>query len=82
MKNQKGILNLVHSKKALTVYVIVGLIYSVIRDKRSRTIYIRRPGQLSYIWRGRYQVLSDTSCSDIFVFASAFGFGPACINVI
>lgn len=51
-------------------------------DKRSSTIYIRRPGQLSYIWRGRYQVLSDTSCSDIFVFASAFGFGPACINVI
>lgn len=30
MKKQKGILNLVHSKKALTVYVIVGLIYSVI----------------------------------------------------
>ena len=30
MKNQKGILNLVHSKKALTAYVIVGLIYSVI----------------------------------------------------
>ena len=30
MKKQKGILNLVHSKKALTAYVIVGLIYSVI----------------------------------------------------
>lgn len=30
MKKQKGILNLVHSKKALTAYVIVGLVYSVI----------------------------------------------------
>lgn len=30
MKKQTGILNLVHSKKALTAYVIVGLIYSVI----------------------------------------------------
>lgn len=30
MKNQKKILNLVHSKKALIAYAIVGLIYSVI----------------------------------------------------